>query len=57
MNRKALIVIDAQHSFRHSPYWSENDLPDYLANQQALIDGCVQQGIERVIDQSAVGHP
>ncbi|AZF22454.1 cysteine hydrolase family protein [Pseudomonas sp. R3-52-08] len=45
MNRKALIVIDAQHSFRHSPYWSENDLPDYLANQQALIDGCVQQGI------------
>ncbi|AZF06433.1 cysteine hydrolase family protein [Pseudomonas sp. R5-89-07] len=45
MSRKALIVIDAQHSFRHAPYWSENDLPDYLANQQALIDGCVQQGI------------
>lgn len=45
MTRKALIVIDAQHSFRHSPYWSESDLPDYLAHQQALIDGCVQQGI------------
>ncbi|WP_439864584.1 cysteine hydrolase family protein [Pseudomonas antarctica] len=45
MQRKALIVIDAQHSFRHSTYWSENDLPGYLEKQQALIDGCVQQGI------------
>ena len=45
MSRKALIVIDAQHSFRHSTYWSENDLPDYLEKQQALIDECVQQGI------------
>lgn len=45
MTQKALIVIDAQHSFRHSTYWSENDLPDYLEKQQALIDGCVQRGI------------
>lgn len=45
MSRKALIVIDVQHSFRHSTYWSEIDLPDYLKKQQALIDGCVQQGI------------
>lgn len=45
MTRKALLVIDAQHSFRHSTYWSENDLPTYLEKQQALIDGCVQQGI------------
>ena len=45
MTHKALIVIDAQHSFRHSTYWSENDLPDYLKKQQALIDGCVQRGI------------
>jgi nicotinamidase-related amidase len=45
MRRKALIVIDAQQSFRHSAYWSENDLPAYLEKQQALIDGCVQQGI------------
>ncbi|ARB29368.1 isochorismatase family protein [Pseudomonas tolaasii] len=45
MSRKALIVIDAQQSFRHSTYWSENDLPAYLEKQQALIDGCVQQGI------------
>jgi nicotinamidase-related amidase len=45
MSNKALIVIDVQHSFRHSTYWSETDLPIYLKNQQALIDGCVQQGI------------
>lgn len=45
MSRKALIVIDAQHSFRHSTYWSETDLPSYLEKQQALIDGCVQHGI------------
>jgi nicotinamidase-related amidase len=45
MSRKALIVIDAQQSFRQSTYWSENDLPAYLEKQQALIDGCVQQGI------------
>lgn len=41
----ALIVIDVQASFRQSPYWSENDLPDYLARQQALIDGSVALGI------------
>jgi nicotinamidase-related amidase len=45
MSHKALIVIDVQHSFRYSNYWSENDLPEYLKKQQALIDGCVQQGI------------
>ena len=45
MPHKALLVIDAQHSFRHSSYWSETDLPSYLNNQQALIDGCVRQGI------------
>ncbi|MCI8211399.1 hydrolase [Pseudomonas sp. S25] len=45
MSNRALIVIDVQHSFRHSAYWSETGLPGYLKNQQALIDGCVQQGI------------
>lgn len=45
MSHKALIVIDVQHSFRHSAYWSETDLTEYLAKQQALINGCVQQGI------------
>lgn len=45
MPSTALIVIDAQESFRHRQYWSEIDLPDYLARQQALIDGCVARGI------------
>jgi nicotinamidase-related amidase len=45
ISRSALIVIDVQESFRHSPYWSETDLPSYLEKQQALIDGCVAQGI------------
>ena len=45
MQHTALIVIDAQESFRHRPFWSESDLPAYLAAQQALIDGCVARGV------------
>jgi nicotinamidase-related amidase len=45
MTDTALLVIDAQESFRHRPYWTETDLPDYLARQQALIDGCVRRGV------------
>lgn len=41
----ALIVIDAQESFRHRPYWSDTDLPGYVARQQALVDGCAHRGI------------
>lgn len=39
--KTCLIVIDAQESFRHRPYFSAKDLPAYLAAQNALIDGCV----------------
>jgi nicotinamidase-related amidase len=35
----ALLVIDAQESFRHRPYWSDSDLPLFLERLQALIDG------------------
>lgn len=54
----ALIVIDVQESFRHSTYWSESDLPEYLARQQALIDGCVAQGIPvvQIFHVEAQGH-
>ncbi|MBD1551651.1 cysteine hydrolase family protein [Pseudomonas typographi] len=45
MALSALIVIDAQESFRHAPYWSESDLPDYLEKQQALISGCAERAI------------
>ncbi|WP_213948267.1 isochorismatase family protein [Luteibacter sp. dw_328] len=41
----ALIVIDAQESFRHRPYWREGDVPAYVDRQQALIDGATNAGI------------
>ena len=40
-----LIVIDVQESFRHRPFFTEHDLPGYLQAQNALINGCVAQGI------------
>lgn len=41
----ALIVIDAQESFRHRPYWSDADTAAYFDRQQALIDGARAAGI------------
>ncbi|MCU0883251.1 MAG: isochorismatase family protein, partial [Hyphomonadaceae bacterium] len=41
----ALLVIDAQESFRHRPYFEEDELDSYLLNQQALITGAQQAGI------------
>ncbi len=41
----ALIVVDAQESFRHRPYWSDRDIPQFLENLQALIEGAKAQGI------------
>jgi nicotinamidase-related amidase len=43
--KTCLIVIDAQESFRHRPYYTEHDMPAYLSAQNALIEGCVAQGI------------
>ena len=40
-----LIVIDAQESFRHRPFFTERGLPAYLAAQNALIEGCAARGI------------
>jgi nicotinamidase-related amidase len=41
----ALIVIDAQESFRQRPYWSDADAPAFLARLQTLIDGARARGI------------
>jgi len=41
----ALIVVDAQESFRHRPYWSNDDAPAFLDKLQALIDGTRARGI------------
>jgi len=35
----ALIVIDAQESIRHRPFFSDDGLAAYIERQQALIDG------------------
>ncbi|MDD2927007.1 isochorismatase family protein [Rhodoferax sp.] len=40
-----LVLIDAQESFRQRPYFTATDLPAYVAAQNALIDGCLTQGI------------
>jgi len=43
--KTCLILIDAQESFRQRPYFTANDLPTYLEAQNALINGCVAQGV------------
>jgi nicotinamidase-related amidase len=44
----ALIVIDAQESFRQRPIWFETETASYLKNQQALIDGARAKGMKIV---------
>lgn len=46
--RTALIVIDVQESFRHMPYWSEDDLPAFQEALLRLERTCRQRGV-RVI--------
>jgi nicotinamidase-related amidase len=41
----ALLVIDVQESFRHTPYWRTDDLEAFLAAQNKLIAGARQAGI------------
>lgn len=41
----ALLLIDVQQSFVHRPYWSETDLPAFLAATNALIAGCAERGV------------
>jgi len=43
--KSCLIVIDAQESFRHRPYFDEREFTPYVAAQNALIRGCVEAGI------------
>lgn len=44
MSDTALLVIDAQESFRQRQNWFETDYATYLKNQQALIDGARVEG-------------
>ena len=38
-SRTALLVIDAQQSFEHRPYWDPTDAPAFLDRLQSLVDG------------------
>ena len=57
--KTCLIVIDAQESFRHRPYSTERDMPQYLAAQNALIAGCVERGVPivRVLHADGPAEP
>lgn len=57
MTDTALLIIDAQESFRQRASWQEVDSPTYLKNQQALIDGAVARGwkIVRVLHAEPEG--
>ena len=41
----ALLVIDVQDSFMHTPFWSEADMPQYQQRQLALIESARCHGV------------
>ena len=64
-SKTALIVVDVQESFRHRPYWSNTDVPEFVSRLQRMIDGARADGIPVVqvfhVDESgpfslASGH-
>src|SRR5690348_3709496 len=44
----AVLVIDAQESFRQRPYWSDADAPLFCERLQALVDGAKARKIPAV---------
>ncbi|RZL29609.1 MAG: isochorismatase family protein, partial [Rubrivivax sp.] len=44
-NHTALLVIDAQQSFAHRPYFEASEVPAYLAAQNRLIEGFEAAGL------------
>lgn len=45
MPQHALIVVDAQESFRQRPYWTDADYPAFTDRLQTLISGCADRRI------------
>lgn len=41
----ALLLIDVQQSFKHRPYWSDADVPAFLARCNALVAGAAAAGV------------
>ena len=58
MSDTALLVIDVQESFRHAPYWSDEDVAPFAERLQALIDSAVAQGVPvlQVFHVAETGH-
>lgn len=45
MTNTALIVVDAQESFRQRPYWTDTDFNVFRDRLQTLINGCADRKI------------
>jgi nicotinamidase-related amidase len=45
-SRTALLVIDAQQSFEHRPYWDPSHAPVFLDRLQSLVDGAKAREIQ-----------
>jgi nicotinamidase-related amidase len=43
--KTAVLVVDAQESFRHRPYWSDRDVPGFVERVTALTEGAKALGI------------
>lgn len=43
--KTALLLIDVQQSFVRRPYWNKAEVPDFLAQCNALLAGCTAQGV------------
>ena len=58
MSDTALLVIDVQDSFRHAPYWSDDDTAPFVSSLQRLIDGAVLRGMPvlQVFHIEETGH-
>jgi len=45
MSDTALIIIDVQESFRHAPFWREDDVPAFRDALLRLEAGCRERGV------------
>ena len=45
MTNTALLVVDAQESFRQRPYWTDAEFVPFRDRLQRLIDGCVERNV------------
>jgi nicotinamidase-related amidase len=56
--RSALVIIDVQESFRHTPDWSEDDLPAFRESILRLERGAREAGVPVVhVFHIGKGHP